>query len=844
MTGNLHVKNRSIRTAFLVDLDVHHPHSLATEAIINAIVDHATEMWGGRLNSLHFYHGSLGLTEEDWDEMAYADPDRLYAFAPLSDDLVRKLQALHPWTIQVHDDGIGLPPSSAGREGEESWNRLTLRLSGVMVPPSRENLLKISAENLILFGYAENCPDSVRHFLHRNFGGYYQWIDSNRNNEIRRIGWLEELKRVIPHQEIRLEGIADFASLVDQLAGRLGPKEVRAAMGFIAPAQASSLHSPGVSYRYLDRGDMKIFIGSRPEMFGCYWNDCRTSGNWKRPVERSFWIPLELLQEPSVAQHFQTLVWHYARWHSGNRIQVECVHEAADQAAVASIVEAFKQTPHSVHMSMRERGQWTAERRKRIKRDADRTYLRPWLISSNSTRFRLHETSQTLTLPVPAAVHSSSDAEWALEMQMETDHMPGIGRSPNYWFLPRDKAELLSISMFKKITRINADHQFVAHIEHRTRLNANASPPDLQVHLIAESHLIPALFFDRGQRFERDDVRSIQLPLEKLITHVAVSEAGRHLAGAISLFEDLNEAERFCDRRFWVDTFARMAGQKPGDNQTLSEIIRNTLGKELKRMQVPDAAEKAQRLTDRLLKKVAAKFHDRPLTYAELQHELAKVNANPPAPIIEYPAGNTQVSLQGSRPITENELKKDLQFLVGRNILHPGTMSTCPNCGADQWYSASEVGQKLTCSGCNETYSINFAPEWSYRLNSAAQRALASNSLHVLRAIAEIASHSRWGFFYSPSLDLFTPGQDKNWKEVDLVCISDGELIVGEVKSGEPLRSEITEFTEKVLRLKPQRAAIFVELQHQQHVKPWIADMQRELAPHGIKAELHAIPIY
>ncbi len=150
----------------------------------------------------------------------------------------------------------------------------------------------------------------------------------------------------------------------------------------------------------------------------------------------------------------------------------------------------------------------------------------------------------------------------------------------------------------------------------------------------------------------------------------------------------------------------------------------------------------------------------------------------------------------------------------------------------------------LSCSGCDVTYPTTFSPQWGYRLNSAAQRALASNSLHVLRAIAGIAVHSHFGFFYAPSLEIFIPGRKKAWKEVDLFCISDGEIIVGEVKSGLPLRSDIIDFTEKVIRIKPQRAAIFVELAHQDLVKPWVREMQEKLDPYGIKAELHAIPIY
>lgn len=116
-----------------------------------------------------------------------------------------------------------------------------------------------------------------------------------------------------------------------------------------------------------------------------------------------------------------------------------------------------------------------------------------------------------------------------------------------------------------------------------------------------------------------------------------------------------------------------------------------------------------------------------------------------------------------------------------------------------------------------------------------------------MQALAALASNSLESFFYSPSLDLFQARSTDHWHEIDIAAVAEGELVVGEVKGGERgiTQADFAELAEIAKVIRPQRAIIFLPHENvSKDVVKWLGETERELLPHGIKAQIYALPSF
>jgi hypothetical protein len=94
-------------------------------------------------------------------------------------------------------------------------------------------------------------------------------------------------------------------------------------------------------------------------------------------------------------------------------------------------------------------------------------------------------------------------------------------------------------------------------------------------------------------------------------------------------------------------------------------------------------------------------------------------------------------------------------------------------------------------------------------------------------------------------LELFRDGNDKAWREIDLACVVDGELILGEVKEGGFPKKDFEKLGDVAEVIQPDRAAMFISLeQWNANVEAWKDEMKRRLEPRGIVGELYALPSF
>jgi hypothetical protein len=462
------------------------------------------------------------------------------------------------------------------------------------------------------------------------------------------------------------------------------------------------------------------------------------------------------------------------------------------------------------------------------------------LNSTNAERLRTSERAETLSLSEPDVL--VGDGTWAVDVQIEFGASNRF-QSPRWWCLPRRSGSALSRTIFRTSARVSRSHLFAVEVEHRTAHLGGQKTPELHIALPEESDVVASLILRDWFGFDYDDVRKNQLCEESHLSDVRISNPGQNLRGLIEAFGTFWTAEEFCERKFWREALAKLAGQDAQRCETLSKRIRNAIRKSLpgKREVVEEISE---RMVENILPHVTGALEDEPLSYEDLKAVLDDVSGKqPPEQDVSYLAGDAIVHQHGVTPLSEDEMKRGLNRLLARNVLRVGLVVRCRHCGIESWFHIDEVRQFNECAGCGNPRPLAAGAEWRYRLNSLAKRCVSARILAVLQALASIAHDSTACFFYSPNLNLYQRTSEDIWREIDVACVSDGELIIGEVKDGSFDQHELDRFADAAEVIQPDRAAIFVaQDRFDERAQRWFSELKSRLAAAEVRAEVYQLP--
>jgi hypothetical protein len=149
--------------------------------------------------------------------------------------------------------------------------------------------------------------------------------------------------------------------------------------------------------------------------------------------------------------------------------------------------------------------------------------------------------------------------------------------------------------------------------------------------------------------------------------------------------------------------------------------------------------------------------------------------------------------------------------LVGKGVLERGYIFHCERCRLSSWYSIDVLTSTFTCIRCRFRQQFTLSrwkqplePHWYYRLAETIYQFYKSRSHLTVQVLYELKSRSTTAFHYVPEIDLWGyPGQGEK-REIDIACVADGKIIVGECKT-EPLRPKhITKLNELLQNLDRQ----------------------------------------
>ena len=167
---------------------------------------------------------------------------------------------------------------------------------------------------------------------------------------------------------------------------------------------------------------------------------------------------------------------------------------------------------------------------------------------------------------------------------------------------------------------------------------------------------------------------------------------------------------------------------------------------------------------------------------------------------------------------------------VSQGILYRGYIFQCTRCLDSDWYGVDEITYTFICKRCgaqrqyrHENWKSPEEPKWYYRLDEVVFQGY-SNDMHVpLLTLFRLKSDSK-SFLYVHELNLRkVESREKPDIEIDICCIPDGEIVIGESKAKKIPKEDVSKYSSFVSELpKYPDKVVFSTLE--QNLSPDIGD--------------------
>lgn len=801
---SIYINHRPVRIAFLVN-------PASDQAWFDQIFKYNREKWGGRFNPIIFTDGN---TMEDnwWKFLCDYDPDIIYSTLQLSEELQKKIHifcspletefsGINNQYIHLHDDPLSILPTS---------KNVTRISRGIFDDKS----------SLVTFELDESTPQIIRQFLNRNFG----LLETGQRMSY-------HLKKSLETCQTKSYKVTDFDSLNQAL---LDLGEFRNRVVFSSQICALPNSFKEVDYDY-NNEKFVVIIGDSSSELSYFWNRALTIGRWMRVGVTQLWLPKELADNQSIRPGLIKFINRYVdQTGNDNQRGAHFVTFSLPDGEIDTIANSLKGTIWHPITSTKFTQMPVPNFGQRV----------PFFFLSRGLELhRAYSNEEHLILDEPDVEEGFMGGQyWFVDLfvQFRPERFTNIIGNDYWWQLPRRNSILCDLKIFNKPARINEHGTFSVLMRRQSRTDIGPDEEPLVVKLPEDRDVFFALTC--GERFDcynRDDkTRFLSRPFYTMQR----SDKGMYFSGVLSLFPSLLSAHHLFEERYWRKIFERMANQSDvKDTKKKAEII-NKLKKSIDSgRDFKNSDEDIEWLSEKIL--VLSKNYSKQevdLNFQKLM-EAAKRETDE---YNQHPSG-AQITFDGE------EFKRAVSDLVELGVLLLGVRPKCPRCGYRIWYHVDETKQGVFCKGCGYRFTLQAEEQWYYRLNSLVR---AAASLHgtipLLLALGQLMFDARSSFMFVPSMDLFNKindvgsKKDNHWGEIDILCIKDGQFIVGEIKQSVGLfdvnhfekMGELAEF------IKPD-IIIFSSFDKGPNklVKDNILKLKQKLAPLGIDVQWYPI---
>ena len=134
---------------------------------------------------------------------------------------------------------------------------------------------------------------------------------------------------------------------------------------------------------------------------------------------------------------------------------------------------------------------------------------------------------------------------------------------------------------------------------------------------------------------------------------------------------------------------------------------------------------------------------------------------------------------------------------VEKGVFYRGYIFVCENCSDSAWHSIADVDQSFTCNRCglkqvykHQHWKHPNEPLWFYKLDEMIYLMLTHNGHVPLLTLNNLRISSKESFLFRPELRILPKGSHKTYLEMDICCIANGKLCIGEAKSNGDLKGK------------------------------------------------------
>lgn len=131
-----------------------------------------------------------------------------------------------------------------------------------------------------------------------------------------------------------------------------------------------------------------------------------------------------------------------------------------------------------------------------------------------------------------------------------------------------------------------------------------------------------------------------------------------------------------------------------------------------------------------------------------------------------------------------------IDMFINIGVIHRGFIFKCSKCRNADWYAIKEIDNSFICKRCSnkEKYRVNNwslkhesnEPKWYYKLDEIVHQGFAAHMETPIFTLFRIFNSSKKSFIYVPEINIYKENSREKPKEIDICCISDGEIIIGE----------------------------------------------------------------
>jgi hypothetical protein len=778
---NVATRPRECRVAFMID-----PAETRIE-LLDSIFEASTGVWGGRLFPIIPVIGGE-IPSQHWQLLKAYDPDLVYTYAPLPQYIVDRIQVeIDPLRIHQHPPYLlqGEQPHFAPSELDD------------LIPLNSLLLLELEPRwfyKPVLMTYDDEHGYSPDPLIARNFG----IIRKNR-----------------PASPIP-DGITQCSFKKDTRIASFLDLVVSERNTVVFPYNLAAAQTSVNLARDTHETTYTIFVGDSVENWVSYWNHIFTQGQDWRKHWRAICLPADKIVDSETQRAFFEFLRKVARRigdHPPTLHWVSCTHSEEDLHEISAPFRWKKLDPIKLH-SQRKMRQLDAISRVSRRKEWDLPTLKPegaisFGLPTNTSagpdqiRTSFHQVPRTGGFFNPTALpfRFQGDKRWMQDVCLQ--YIP-----KHDFYVNEDLAYKLPRK--NGLARIFSEAPGRMSLQGRLSFEMRQNVP-LPIRIPDDQNILLTAI-GCGIRIGYDaELRLAKLP--PAYEGQAPSDKAKYCRGVVDLFGGIQAASQFFDSHFWRRIFNELAGC---DAKSSVTAIANKIRKHPDRW-VIDASSAPDvsicKIADqivRLIQGVKAQEGEITLQYLEEQFRLERREFYKGNPDYEAARGTTE---EEEEQATREDLRRTLQELVDGGILRQGVASRCKHCGSRIWRELSELSQRYACEGCGAGVHTAVDSRWYYRINSLLREAVAHHgTVALISALAKLRERARGSFIYSPGIEFYEKYEDvKPATEIDIVCILDGQLWVGEVKSkaGEFSQTEIDKLIAASKRLQADKTFLF-----------------------------------